>query len=50
MGYIINKKKIKNLKKINAFETMILYLNNLSFLDQSIDKIGEKMRKSKLKG
>ena len=49
MGYIINKKKIKNLKKINAFETMILYLNNLSFLDQSIDKIGKKMRKSKLK-
>ena len=49
MGYIINKKKIKNLKKINAFETMILYLNNLSFLDQSIDKIGNKMRKSKLK-
>ena len=49
MGYIINKKNIKNLKKINAFETMILYLNNLSFLDQSIDKIGKKMRKSKLK-
>jgi hypothetical protein len=49
MGYIINKKKVKNLKKINAFETMILYLNNLSFLDQSIDKIGKKMRKSKLK-
>ena len=49
MGYIINKKKIKNLKKINAFETMILYLNNLNFLDQSIDKIGKKMRKSKLK-
>ena len=49
MGYIINKKKIKNLKKINAFETMILYLNNLNFLDQSIDKIGNKIRKSKLK-
>ena len=49
MGYIINKKKIKNLKKINAFETMILYLNNLNFLDQSIDKIENKIRKSKLK-
>ena len=49
MGYIINKKKIKNLKKINAFETMILYLNNLNFLDQSIDKIGNKIRKAKLK-
>ena len=49
MGYIINKKNIKNLKKINAFETMILYLNNLSFLDQSIDKIENKIRKSKLK-
>ena len=49
MGYIINKKKIQNLKKINAFETMILYLNNLNFLDQSIDKIENKIRKSKLK-
>ena len=49
MGYIINKKKIKNLKKINAFETMILYLNNLNFLDRSIDKIENKIRKSKLK-
>ena len=49
MGYIINKKKIKNLKKINAFETMILYLNNLNFLDQSIDKIENKIRKAKLK-
>ena len=49
MGYIINKKKIKNLKKINAFETMILYLNNLNFLDHSIDKIENKIRKSKLK-
>ena len=49
MGYIINKKKINNLKKINAFETMILYLNNLNFLDQSIDTIGNKIRKSKLK-
>ena len=49
MGYIINKKKIKNLKKINAFETMILYLNNLNFLDKSIDKIENKIRKSKLK-
>lgn len=49
MGYIINKKKIKNLKKINAFETMILYLNNLNFLDQSIDKIENKIRKLKLK-
>ena len=49
MGYIINKKKIKKLKKINAFETMILYLNNLNFLDQSIDKIENKIRKSKLK-
>ena len=50
MGYIINKKKINNLKKINAFETMILYLNNLNFLDQSIDKIENKIRKSKPKG
>ena len=49
MGYIINKKKINNLKKINAFETMILFLNNLNFLDQSIDKIGNKIRRSKLK-
>ncbi len=49
MGYIINKKKIKNLKKINAFETMILYLNNLNFLDKSIDKIENKISKSKLK-
>ena len=49
MGYIINKRKIKNLKKINAFEIMILYLNNLNFLDQSIDKIENKIRKSKLK-
>ena len=49
MGYIINKKKIKNLKKINAFETMILYLNNLNFLDKSIDKIENKIRKSKPK-
>ena len=49
MGYIINKRKIKNLKKINAFEIMILYLNNLNFLDQSIDKIGNKIRKAKLK-
>ena len=49
MGYIINKRKIKNLKKINAFETMILYLNNLNFLDKSIDKIENKIRKSKPK-
>ena len=49
MGDIVNKKKIKNLKKINAFETMILYLNNLNFLDRSIDKIENKIRKSKLK-
>ena len=28
---------------------MILYLNNLNFLDQSIDKIENKIRKSKLK-
>ena len=42
MGYIINKKIIKNLKKMNAFETMILYLKNLNFLDKSIDKIEKK--------
>ena len=49
MGYIINKKRVKNLKKINAFETMILYLNNLNFLDKSIDKIENKKSKSKIK-
>jgi len=49
VGYIINKKKIKNLNKMNAFETMVLYLNNLSFLDKSINKIIKKTNKTKLK-
>ena len=38
-GNIINKKTINGLKKMNAFQTMTLYLENLNFLIESIDKI-----------
>ena len=49
VGYIINKKTIKDLNKMNAFEIMVLYLNNLNFLDKSIDKIEKRTSKIKLK-
>ena len=34
---------------MNAFETMVLYLNNLNFLDKSIDKIEKRISKIKVK-
>ena len=49
VGNIINQRKIKNLRKMNAFETMALYLKNLNFLDESISKIGKKKNIAKLK-
>jgi len=49
VGYIINRKRIKNLNNMNAFKTMVLYLDNLNFLDKSIDKIEKKRTKTKLK-
>ena len=48
-GNIINTKTIFDLKKMNASEIMTLYLENKSFLIDSIDKIKKSKFKKKLK-
>ena len=49
VGKIINRRKIKNLNKMNALKVMTLYLDNLNFLIQSVDKVGKNNKGDKLK-
>lgn len=49
VGRILNERKIKNIKRKNAFYIIKLYLDNLDFLVSSIDKIGKKIKYRKYK-
>lgn len=49
VGKILNERKIKNIKNKNAFYVLKLYLDNLDFLINSVDKIGKRIKYRKYK-